>query len=80
MAMLPMLSTGQVLLLSKENYDRYYDNMVRVQKLGVEVICEKAHAVVGQGAGQREIYARRVPRQQVSHHKSTGRRVDEQIA
>ncbi len=31
---------------SQENYDQYYDNMVRVQKIGVEVIYEKAHELV----------------------------------
>ena len=31
---------------SQQNYDRYYDAMVRVQKLGVEVICEKAHELI----------------------------------
>ena len=31
---------------SQENYDRYYDAMVRVQKIGVEVIGEKAHDLI----------------------------------
>jgi hypothetical protein len=32
--------------LSQQNYDKFYDVMVRIQKISMEIVCNKAHDLV----------------------------------